>query len=323
MRGIRAQLGRDGATVELHLGAGQEVAILPARPEIQGRLRLVRAGAHLQSLAQARAAVLEPFGDELHPGMQAGQAEADDLTRAGFAVDVRRDEQVNLDLMSHLPDYAVVYLETHAGTLANGDAVVATRQTDMSDDNALLKDGSVVPVTVAGDAAHDLYAGITGKFITGHTGRFQPHSLLFLNGCSALAAPRFWSALSSQGLSTLISWNADVYDTTETEAGAIVMDRLAGGDTASQAIQAAYDGGVGMSVGTAGISRLGLLGDGADALTFFATPLPTSTPAPPSIPTATATPRPTARPARKPAKRCARGKHRVHGKCRPKKPHRK
>lgn len=263
-RGVAAHLGPDGRTIEMRFADGRKIAILA------GDVKGVRLAASAVRLAHfqvgARAVVLEPFASELALGANAGRPEADTLSSAGFTVDRLIDGQVTVAAMRTLPHYSVIYMETHAGLLSGGDAVVATGQTDMAGEQALLDDHSLIQVLVAGDPSHQLYLGVTSAFVTRYMASFRNHTLLFLNGCQLLAAPEFWTALSGRHVGTLISWDQDVSGSLEGEAARVVLDRLAAGDSVSAALRVAHDDGVDLSVVDGHVSRLGFLGDGANTL---------------------------------------------------------
>jgi len=339
-------VGPDHATIAISFRDGAELAILPAtlpraRPTF---VSLMRPASVPDSMVRdpgttGRAIVLEPFATELGLGPTAGQDEANALTRAGFTVDVLRDAQVTVGTMSTLSSYGAVYFQTHAGVLPDGDAVVVTGETDPAPYADLYRDHSLIQAFVAGDPAKKLYNAITSHFVTGHMGAFPNGSIMFINGCAVLSAPVFWKALQQQNVSALISWNGDVYSSSNEVAGLYVTTRLVNGDSVSTAVDDALQAGVGFDVVGDTVVHLGFSGDGAATLSAVlgrkATPTPvpstaTPTPVPTAMSTATPTPAPTATrtalpttPTVKKHRRCKRSnRHFVHGKCRKKPTHR-
>ncbi len=343
-------VGPDHATIAISFRDGAELAILPAtlpraRPTF---VSLMRPASVPDSMVRdpgttGRAIVLEPFATELGLGPTAGQDEANALTRAGFTVDVLRDAQVTVGTMSTLSSYGAVYFQTHAGVLPDGDAVVVTGETDPAPYADLYRDHSLIQAFVAGDPAKKLYNAITSHFVTGHMGAFPNGSIMFINGCAVLSAPVFWKALQQQNVSALISWNGDVYSSSNEVAGLYVTTRLVNGDSVSTAVDDALQAGVGFDVVGDTVVHLGFSGDGAATLSAVlgrkatptpvpstATPTPVPTATPTAMSTATPTPAPTATrtalpttPTVKKHRRCKRSnRHFVHGKCRKKPTHR-
>jgi len=335
----RVAVGPDHATIAISFRDGAELAILPAtlpraRPTLLPLMRPASVPGSMvrDPAATGRAIVLEPFATELGLGPTAGQDEANALTRAGFAVDVLRDAQVTVGTMSTLSSYGAVYFQTHSAVLPDGDAIVVTGQTDSAPYGDLYREHSLIQAFVAGDPAKKLYNAITSHFVTGHMGAFPSGSIMFLNGCAVLNAPVFWKALQQQNVSALISWDADVYSSSNEVAGSFVTTKLVNGDSVSAAVDDARQSGVGFDVVGDKVVHLGFSGDGAASLsavlgrkatltpapsTDTPTPVPTATSTP--MPTATSTPMPTARPTVKKHRRCRRSdRHFVHGKCRKK-----
>lgn len=350
-RGVKSALpGTDGKTIEIRFSDGAQVVILPRtvrRTTPSAGLALLRRNQILgPGTGGAKALVLEPFADELQMGPDAGKVEADALTRAGFAVDVLRNQDVTVGIMEQLANYSVVYMETHSAVLPGGDAVVVTGETDTTPYASLFKDHSLLQAYVAGDKTRTLYDAITSVFVTRHMGAFPNNSIVFLNGCAVLQAPALWNALQQQNVSTLISWDADVYSSDNEVAGDYVMTNLANGDTVATDTSSAVTKGLGTSVVDGKTAHLGFLGDGGNTLalalshatvtptptttaspTLTLTPTPTATLTPTATPkprrTATrrkptATPTPTPRTTKKARTTCKKGWHKVHGKCRPK-----
>jgi hypothetical protein len=313
--GVRGTLGADGKTIELRVDS-REIAIVPAQTRPVSVPRLSAPAAHLSG---RDAAVLEPFATELGLGQQAGSAEATALRGAGYDVTTLRDSQVTVESMATLTHDSVVYMETHAGLLNGGDAVIGTGQTSVSGLTSLINDGSVIQIVVAGDPKGTLYVGITGRFFARHASRFPDSSLLFLNGCSGLSAPALWAALQGQNLSTLVSWDHDAIDTAVDQSARYFMNRLASGDSVAQALRSTQGAGLGISIAGGDEARLGLLGNGELTIASRPTPVPTatSTPAPPtpaSTPVKTTT---------RPSKHRCSSKRRKHGACRKRKAHRR
>ncbi|MDQ2740796.1 MAG: hypothetical protein M3Z66_00590, partial [Chloroflexota bacterium] len=262
-------VGPDHATIAISFRDGAELAILPrARPAF---LPLIRPASSAGSIVRdpgtaGRAIVLEPFATELGLGPTAGQDEVNALTRAGFTVDVLRDAQVTVGTMGTLSSYGAVYFQTHAGVLPDGDAVVVTGQTDSAPYGDLYRDHSLIQAFVAGDPAKKLYNAITSHFVAGHMSAFPSGSIMFLNGCAVLSAPVFWQALQQQNVSALISWNGDVYSSSNEVAGSYVTTKLVNGDSVSTAVDDARQAGVGFDVVGDTVVHLGFSGDGAATL---------------------------------------------------------
>lgn len=187
-------------------------------------------------VVKARALVLEPFATQLSSDGQAGMAEVSALERAGFTVTILTGDQVTVPVMMHLTDYNVIYIETHSAILPNGDAVIATGETNNRPYASLFGNGGLLQTIVAGGGGHALYNAVTGRFFALHLGSFAPGSILFINGCAALSAPVLWQDLHARGLSTLIGWNGDVPEGPATAVGTAVMDHLGGGETVAQAV---------------------------------------------------------------------------------------
>jgi hypothetical protein len=315
----RAQLEPDRSTIEIQFRDGGRVFVLPKRMRALGIG--TRALGRLQEMGQTRSAenlgsspgkaiVLEPFASELGLGPSAGQAEADELAKAGFSVDIKRNSDVTVNTMQSLPNYSVVYMETHSGLLDGGDALVVTGESDPSPYAAFYQDRSLQQALVAGDTSGTLYNAITGKFVSLHMGQFPNHSLVFLNGCSVLSAPGFWHDLQSKNVATMVSWDHEVYNTVDELSANFLINDLAQGDTVAGSIQAAIAAGLGTSTVYSVVAHLGFEGDGSTTLPqALSGTLPATATA-----TATATPKATPRPKKKVLK-CKRGYHVVKGKC--------
>jgi hypothetical protein len=320
-RGVAAGLGADGRTVEIGFADGARLDIVPVAARRSGSTRY--SAARLRLLARShdqatpvKAAVLLPFADELGEGADAGQAEIDALKAAGFTVDVYRNADVSVDLLSHLADYSAVYLETHSGTLGDGDAILDTASTDSKQYAAYLKDGTVRQALAAGSS--NLYLAITAEFIQKHVGTFAPSSLLYLDGCDVLHATVFSDALAAKGLDSMITWDSHVYSGTSQNAAQFMFGQLGSGASVSAALAAANAAGLGSGLGDQGIAHLGYVGDGDDtlarALAHYTAP-PTATPTPTDTPTPTPTDTPTATPTPVAKKACPKNSSKKHGKC--------
>jgi hypothetical protein len=311
------QIQRDAVTIKVSFRDGASIFVLPRTvhplklaPQPLTRLRtlqrktpsLDRAGA-----TSGRAIVLEPFATELNYGPNAGQTQVDALTKVGFKVDVARNAAVTVKTMETLADYSVVYLETHAGLLDNGDALVVTGESNAAPYKSLYDDKSLQQALVAGDASGTVYNAITSKFVLAYMGVFPNSSIVFLNGCSMLSAPLFWTDLHSKHVATMISWDHEVYNSVDGLAADSMLADLAKGDTVVGATQVTRAAGLGTSIVDGVTAHLGFEGDGANTL---ARALAGITPAAPSV-TPTATPHPAPK-----AVACKRGWHTVHGKCR-------
>jgi len=191
----------------------------------------------VRDTSPGKAIVLEPFADELGLGPDAGQGEVTSLQAAGFSVDVQRNAEVTVSTMESLSNYSVVYMETHSGTLGDGDAIVLTRQTSSAGINNLFKDGSVAQGLAYGDQA--LYIAIKSQFVLQHMGKFPDSSIIFLNGCELLGANVMWDAFHQQGVATMISWDNKVINTLDEQAADFMFPRLANGETVASNVEAA------------------------------------------------------------------------------------
>lgn len=225
-----------------------------------------------------RALVLEPFAAQLTANGQAGATVATVLRKVGFDVTVLTGNQVTVPVMTHLADYNVIYIETHSALLPNGDAVIATGETDNRPYGNLYGDGGLMQTVVAGDAHHALYNAVTGRFFALHLGAFAPGAILFVNGCAVLSAPLLWRDLQRRGLSTLIGWNGNVPENAATVVGDDVITELGNGETVAQSVDA------GPSFYPADLTSLGFHYDGNGAETLLnaltASPPPLPSPAP-------------------------------------------
>lgn len=306
-------VGQDRQTIVLHFRDGRELIVLPSHTvpvRIAATPRLPPGAA--RDSTTARALVLEPFASQLGYGSTTGDDEANALRAAGFSVDIFRDSQVTVPVMQSIPQYAVTYIETHAGVLPDGDAVVISGETDPGPYADYYRDHTLAQATVSGDPTKALYNGVTGAFFIQHAAPFLAGSLLYINGCMVLDAPGFWPALQSRGLQALISWNGEAEASTDQTAGPFVLDQLSHGLTVDSVVADALQQGVGVSDASGEIARLGYAGNGqetlANALQGTDPATPTATPSP------TATPVPTVKPKKKKGA-CKPGHHRSHGRC--------
>jgi|SRR5947209_618811 len=315
--GVSAGLGRDGKTIAVAFRDGALLSILPRFDAHFVHSGVLRTQVRVQDPgAPVKAAVLLPFADELsQPGQpDTGQAEIDALKSAGFTVDVYRNADVSIDLLTHLADYSAIYLETHSGTLGDGDAILDTASMDSKQYSAYLKDGTVRQALAAGST--QLFLAINAEFFQKHVGTFPSSSILYLDGCDVLHADVFWSAVHSRGVDAMLTWDSHVFSGASEAAAQFMFGQLSGGATVSEALAAANAAGYGSGLGDQGIAHLGYVGDGKDslprALAHFA-PADTPTPTPTDTPTATVTPTPT--PSTVAKKSCPRYASRKHGSC--------
>lgn len=324
----------DGRTLDVHFRDGAELVIVPQAWHRLPTSHIRRAVPLTTQLPQApaaggRAVVLEPFANELGLGPHAGQAEIDALQGAGYKVDTFLNGDVTIPLMENLASYSVVYMETHAGPLVNADgsvdALVLTGETNAHPYAALFQEGSVLQGFAAGDSMH-LYVAIRAKFVTKHIGTFADSSLIYLDGCDILAAPVFVHAVLDRNVSTLVSWDNKVGNTTSEQAAGLTFQDLVAGKSVSASVADTTRAGFGASVyidpqsGKVITAHLGYQGNGDDTLSRAmagATPTPSPTSLPTATPTATKVdPKPTKTPVRKktpkpvhkkPAKKCKKG----------------
>lgn len=271
-------------SIDVHFRDGAELFILPRshRHPVRSAALSPDMTRLRQTAGAPRALVLEPFADELGLGADAGQDEADILSRAGFAVEILRNSAVTVQAMETLSSYAVVYVETHSDPLTvGGDAVIATGEVNSAGANAsLFADGSLRQVTVAGDTSH-IYDAITGAFVSQHLSNFPNSSIVFINGCGVRDAPLFWNALQSRNVAALIGWDSDVPSVLNVEAGHFILSRLANSSTVAGSVASAVTEGLGIGVTATGTARLGFTGDGLDTLAAARTGV-----SPPSMPPA-------------------------------------
>ncbi len=298
---VRSALrGDDGRTVDIRFRDGSRAAILPSTFS-RVRLPLALLRPHLQLLSRqgapagaARAVVMEPFATQLGLGPQAGDAEVGDLQSAGYSVDQLYDTQVTLKALTTLSQYNVAYMQTHAGVVTGGEGIVASGVKEGTDPNVgpLIRSGTVILIGVSGTSQK--YYGITSSFITQYEGQFPAHSLVFLNGCNLLSAPRFWNALSAKGAGVLVSWDREATSTDNFIAGATFFKYMDNpGTTVVSAIGAVHAAGFGTSLVEGAVANLGSTGDGTVTLGNAAA-APEKTPQPgtptPGLPVATGQP---------------------------------
>ncbi|MGH2447537.1 MAG: hypothetical protein ACRDFS_02905 [Chloroflexota bacterium] len=296
-----ARLDGDGRTIAVSFRDDGQLTILPpfgkaTGPQLPMRHLVALAREHQSTTGtQARAAVLEPFQEELNSAPDAGQAEADILTAAGFKVDVLRNDAVNIAAMETLNQYSVVYMETHSHP-----GVIATDDTDNTKYAAFFNDGSVKQVTVAGDGGAHLFLAITPQFFLSHLGNFPNSSVLFINGCAVRGDPSFWPDMQQRNVGALIGWDNDVYSTLNPLTGDYVLHELGSGQTVGQSVNSAILAGLGTGVvtndqGVTTVANLGVSGDGLislqDALSGAPAPQPTATATPTVMPSPTSIPR--------------------------------
>lgn len=324
---IRVVLGRDRATLDLFFHDGAELVVLPRTPRSRPFIPLFRAS-HSAAGAPAggRAVVLEPFQDELGLPANAGQIVVDNLKKAGFTVDIFRNNQVTVNLLLHMSDYSVIYLETHSGTLQNGDAILNTASTDYTNYKAYMSeyggDGSVKQALSAGTGT--IYLAITGKFVAAHVPLFPDSSFIYLDGCDIYGADLFWHDLQSKNVGAMVTWDSHVFQPSAETADEYMFGQLAAGKSLTESLDYTAAAGYAVGLGDQGTAHLKMRGDGRITLEKArteatpeptATDTPTVTPTPGPTDTATPSPSATATPAAKRLKKCKKGKHRVHGKC--------
>lgn len=292
---------RDGAAIEVSFKDGARLVILPAQPvDVPFRRDAFHDGlvshypARLHtSYYSPRAILLEPFASSLPRYRTQEAQEINILTNAGFGVDVLRNRRVTVKALENLPSYSVVYMETHSNIWGAGDVVIMTGETNDQNYLPLLRDGSIVQTTVAGQKKKVYYNALTTAFFAKHLDNFPNNSILFFNGCSLLKAAPFWTALQQRNVATLISWDEFALDSIAGPAGEYVLAHLWTGQTVAASIAAAKAVGLGKSVRGKKVAHLGFLGDGANTLLRAlrgaapVTPTPTSTATPSATPTPT------------------------------------
>jgi hypothetical protein len=182
-------------------------------------------------------------------------------------------------------------METHSNIWGAGDVVIMTGETNDQNYLPLLRDGSIVQTTVAGQKKKVYYNALTTAFFAKHLDNFPTNSILFFNGCSLLKAAPFWTALQQRNVATLISWDEFALDSVAGAAGEYVLAHLWSGQSVAASIAAARAIGLGKSVRGKTVAHLGFLGDGSDTLLRALHGSTSVTPS--STATATVTPSPT------------------------------
>jgi hypothetical protein len=293
----RVALGEDRQTIEMDFRDHARFFVFPKVEEAPRRAAPANQQARIvPSIRQAgpaakRAIVLEPFATDLHLGPDAGKAEVDSLQQAGFQVDVLRDTDVTIPVIEKLSDYSVVYMESHSGVIGD-DAFVLTHEVDPNPYVSLVRDGSVVQGSPENDPGH-IYLAFTSGLILHHTGTFPNSSIVFINGCSILIAPRFWNAFLQQNAATIIAWDKKANNTDAEQAADFMFPKLASGETVGAALADTRAALLDTSFSESGVSTLQLRGDIDDSFPTAlagATPTPTATPVQTiTTPTSTAT----------------------------------
>lgn len=317
---LSAQMGPASGTLLVRFRDGAQVVILPRRTVRSGAgARMPLESTPQPGSAAHRALVLEPFAWEAGMDPTDGTTEVAALKAAGFSVDEYRNSAVTVEVMQHLADYGVIYMQTHANIISGGDAVIATGVTDTAPYAQMFIEGSLRQVMAAGDPKARLFDAIDTRFIQGHVGTFPNGAIMVVNGCSLLDATELWNALRGRNLATMVGWDNEGLSAAETQAGNVLFTDLAGGDTVAGAVAAVTASGWGTNDAGSGPAHLGYDGSGLATLSglekgmlpsdLAVTPSPTPLP-----PTATTVP-PTAAPTASKRHACPRGKHRSHGKC--------
>lgn len=216
---------------------------------------------HARATGQATALVLEPFPSQHSPGFSAQNAVAI-LQSAGFQVTELEGPQVTVPVMKTLSHYAVVYIFTHAGPLPNEDAAVSTGDSRHQRYKRYFTNQTLAQMRIHSDYGYLYFDAITGRFLHLYGGKFSPHSVVFINACTALGMPLFWKYLKQAGVGTLISWEHHVSAYDADVAADDVLGDLAAGKTVAQAIKDTKALGGGRSVGGKKIGLLNFVGDG-------------------------------------------------------------
>lgn len=317
-------LGPDWQTLDVHFVDGAELGILP-RTQLQASFVTphlavgpVRRHVRTADAAQGHALVLEPFAHLLGHDGSFGQEEADLLTQAGFHVDVLRDASVTIGSLQNLASYSVVYMETHSNVLPDGDAIVVSGDTNAGAYPALFQDASVMQATVAGDPSMTLYLAVKSRFIQQHVGTWPDSSIVFINGCAVMNAPKFVGALQGRNVSSLVGWDNESFSSVDEAAASFIFQHLSQGQSVATAVNGAIGFGLGTSVVNGKVAHLSFTGDGQNTLAnalaeATPTPIPTAT----STSTVTPTPTPTVAPATATATPHAVKKHKKKHKKKP------
>ncbi|HZU14035.1 MAG TPA: hypothetical protein VFB58_14430 [Chloroflexota bacterium] len=212
---------------------------------------------------QPQALVLDPFPEQHGAGYTAQDA-VTLLQSAGFRVTDLEGTQVTVPVMMTLSHYAVIYVFTHSGPLPNNDAAVATGDTRHAMYKKYFRTQSLVEMHIMSDHGFRYFDAVTGRFIDRYTGKFSPHSIVFLNACTALGMTQFWVDLKKAGVGTLISWRHHVNNTDADVGAHEVLAALARGESVSQAIRQAFELGAGISVVKGKLGTLAYTGDGGN-----------------------------------------------------------
>lgn len=212
-----------------------------------------------------RALVLEPFSSQ-YSVENAGKDEVHILESSGFDVTVLRDSAVTVGVMRHLSRYAFVYIYTHVGPLPNNDAAIATGDTQHHQFRREFANYTLVQMHIVTDGTYHYFDAITGLFVHRYDGAFPAHTIVFLNGCTALGMPRLWHYLHESGVSTLISWRHHVTTVDASVAARNVIIDMAEGKTVRQAIRATRMAGAGISVVNGKTGVMSFIGDGTNTL---------------------------------------------------------
>lgn len=138
------------------------------------------------------------------------------------------------------------------------------------------------------------YYGIRAAWIHDElAGRFPQHSLVFLNGCSALRASLLWQALQERGVSTFVSWDNLAVTGDDGPNAEAFFAGMTAGQTVNESMAALRARGLGVSAWAGVPAQLGYVGDGTLTLDGRSSLVPTVTPTATPSPTATSTPIPT------------------------------
>ena len=256
---------------------------------------------HLTAAAsRPQAVIIDPFPEQHSPGYDQ-QSLVSVLQAAGFKVTTYIGSAVTVEVMKHLNKYKIVYLFTHAGPLPNKDAAVSTGDTRRTRYKTYFKNYSLVQMHImSAKGRMQNFDAITGRFLLKYSPRFQSHSLVFLNSCTALEMQRFVKDLKSMGLSTFVSWAHHVTTVDADNAGIAFFKALSEGKTVDQAMHVLKAEGIGLSYASTKIGTIGYRGSGKTTMkqmgavklptpTATKTPIATSTPAPTITPTPTST----------------------------------
>lgn len=303
-----ASVGSDGKSVEFRLRSGITMAILPSSTGAVRQSAYRNLRSPMDPGSGRKALVLAPFEDEMgvkeHVDSLVSQ-----LRAYGLTVKLLTNTDVTVDDMVDLSRYDVVYDITHSGVSQYGDVDIATGQPvdPRNVDPALMpfiQAGSLMVTGVSGTTTD--YYGIRSAWIQQELdGQFPAHSLLYLDGCSALRATLLWQALQQRGVSTFVSWDNLAVTGDDGPSADAFFGGLTGGSTVDASLAALLAKGLGVSWWAGTQAHLGYLGDGTLTLdgrssqtptpypTATSTPAPNGTPTPPPTVTLSPTPVPT------------------------------